>query len=272
MGSLLSNLKVGDIVSTNLELSIGMGSGFRHFGVVVDSYSIIYKDEHSLRKVAIRSGAWSKAAIVRSGGSACAAHAIARYQKGRVVGTDRREDIVPYDVVKANCQHFANDCFIGLDRAGESDDVSKVSTVVRVVKELGPHLLSAGSYLVSQFFKDTKKVSNCSETSQQTMQPAYTKERSSSPQPSQRTGSCAYPQPSYNFNYPPPPGQYEYQQPSGDFEYPVPNGNYDDRRQQETLHAEYRRPSTPPRSESSENDQTLAKLLFQSIRLATFKK
>ena len=129
-------------MSTQINSSASSGSGpapsleslsapFRHFGVVVDDTYIISKNLKGLNKERIDSEAWAGWTLVKSGGPECAKHAKERFEKGSIISSTCRKDIAGYNLLTANCQHFADDCFFRKDRYGSSDDIKNVQTVAK---------------------------------------------------------------------------------------------------------------------------------------------
>ncbi len=111
----------GDIISRPLDKKI-IGPalyhtlGFSHKGVVANDKTVISKyGDGSIRKESLNK--WSNSHLVKSGGEKCANHAENRS------AVHVTKDIKDYNLFTSNCQHFANDCYLGEDGAGRSESV-----------------------------------------------------------------------------------------------------------------------------------------------------
>ena len=139
----------GDIISYDIQNNYwGKALSLKHYGVVIDGGYVISKYEENggqLEKQKIETGNVKKITLLKKGGRKCADHAIARYNKGRINSAGHREDICPYSAISANCQHFANDCFIQEDNASYSEDKIKVVGIAGLVGALALATVMASS-------------------------------------------------------------------------------------------------------------------------------
>ena len=131
-------LKTGDVVSRPIESINSSSSPTKgstwggHLGVMQDSKTVIskYYDQNgaSLQKKESISD-WGPVNVIGRGGKKCADHSTQRFNQGAIIDekhkdTERR-DIYDYNLISANCQHYANDCLIQQNGKGKSDDIRK---------------------------------------------------------------------------------------------------------------------------------------------------
>ena len=137
----------GDIISIPVEGSSGVGIiGVTHHGVVTFDNQVIGKsNDGNLNKETI----WKNAKLFKKGSTLCVAHALNRFSNGKEVNGNPNihVDKLGYNIWTANCQNFADDCFIQQDGKGRSVDVDNYSGLIKssaVSSGLGSSAIGAG--------------------------------------------------------------------------------------------------------------------------------
>ena len=113
-------LERGDLISYPLK----QNDNIIHIGVYIGDSMIISKYEEQgrgvLKKEYIIQEEWDNVTRHKRGSLSAAEHAERRYWKGKAVEgkSHTRYDAYDYNLMTSNCEHFAEDCILGIDGKG----------------------------------------------------------------------------------------------------------------------------------------------------------